>query len=172
MITFDDHPAFFGKMTGKITRVLVLCFVAQASMAQHAELVSLEKLQTLIAAKEDPIQVINFWATWCAPCVKEIPLLEKLNQDRSDVGVTLVSMDYDLDPNPEKVYKFISRKNIRSKVVILNAGDPNSWISTIDKKWSGALPATLVVNSVTGKRKFWERELHEGDLEKLIEEVK
>jgi hypothetical protein len=57
-------------------------------------------------------------------------------------------------------------------VVILNAGDPNSWISTIDKKWSGALPATLVVNSVTGKRKFWERELHEGDLEKLIEEVK
>ena len=81
-------------------------------------------------------------------------------------------MDIDLDPNPEKVYKFISRKNIQSRVVILDERDPNSWISKIDKNWSGALPATLIVNSFTGKRRFWERELHEGDLEKLIEEVK
>ena len=152
--------------------VLVLFFCAQVSLAQKAELVTLNTLQTLITARDKQIQVINFWATWCAPCVKELPWLEKLSQERDDVKVTLVSMDMDLDPNPEKVHRFISRKNIRSRVVILDERDPNSWISKIDKNWSGALPATLVINSASGKRRFWERELHEGDLERLIEEVK
>ena len=152
--------------------VLLFAFCAQVSFAQKAELVRLYKLQTLIASRDQPIQIINFWATWCAPCIKELPLLEKLNQERSDVKVTLVSMDIDLDPNPEKVHKFVSRKNIQSRVVILDERDPNSWISKIDKNWSGALPATLIVNSATGKRRFWERELREGDLERLIEEVK
>jgi len=152
--------------------VLVFSFCAQVSLAQKAELVSLDKLQRLMASTDQPVQIINFWATWCAPCVKELPLLEKLNRERNDVKVTLVSMDMDLDPNPEKVYKFISRKNIQSRVVILNERDPNSWISKIDTSLSGALPATLIINSITGKRRFWERELHEGDLERLMEEVK
>lgn len=71
-------------------------------------------------ASSDKIQVINFWATWCAPCVKELPLFEKLGQERKDVKVTLVSMDLDLDPNPDKVYRFIARKKIQSEVLILD----------------------------------------------------
>jgi hypothetical protein len=54
----------------------------------------------------------------------------------------------------------------------LNERNPNDWIDKIDKKWSGALPATLLVNTQTGKRVFVEKELHEGDLEKLIAQVK
>ena len=160
------------KMIGNRILILVFSFCTQVSLAQKAELVSLAQLQTLMASADQPVQIINFWATWCAPCVKELPLLEKLNRERNDVRVTLVSMDMDLDPNPEKVYKFISRKNIQSRVVILNERDPNSWINKIDTSWSGALPATLIVNSTSGKRRFWERELHEGDLERLLEEVK
>jgi hypothetical protein len=87
------------------------------------------------------------------------------------VTVTLVSLDLDLDPNPEKVYKFISRKNIQSQVLLLDEPDPNSWINRIEKAWSGALPATLVINHKTGKRKFVGKELKEGDLERLLEEI-
>jgi thiol-disulfide isomerase/thioredoxin len=139
--------------------------------AQEAQQIKLKDLQQIIASPSDNIQVFNFWATWCAPCVKEIPLFEKLNQENRGVDVTLVSMDFDLDPNPEKVYRFVARKNLHSKVVILAESDPNSWIDKIDKNWSGALPATLVVNTKTGKRKLVQKELREGDLEKLIEEV-
>lgn len=142
------------------------------SKAQQAELIKLSQLQTLIEEESDQIKVINFWATWCAPCVKELPLFESLNQDRKDAKVILVSMDIDLDPNPEKVYKFMARKKVQSKVVILDERDPNSWINKIDKSWSGALPSTLFINTATGKRKFVEREMHVGDLEKFIEEVK
>ena len=172
MVTCLGKHTFFEKMIRSTIPALLFCFCAQVALAQKAEMVTLDKLQTLIGSKQEPIQIINFWATWCAPCVKELPLLEKLNQERTDVKVTLVSMDMDLDPNPDKVYKFITRKNIQSRVVILDARDPNSWISKIDKNWSGALPATLIINSTTGKRRFWGRELHEGDLERMIVEVK
>ena len=151
--------------------VIFMLLAAFSSQAQKAEVIKLDQLQALINAKTDNIKVINFWATWCGPCVKEMPLFEKLGQERKDVQVTFVSMDLDLDPNPEKVHKFVARKKIQSKVVILDAKDPNSYIDQIDKNWSGALPATIIINGKTGQRKFVEKELHEGELEKLIAEV-
>ena len=138
---------------------------------QRAEIVDLAGLQKVIQAPGAGVKVINFRATWSAPSVKELPLLEKVGQEREDVEVTLVSLDLDLDPNPDKVHKFVARKKIQSPVLILDAGNPNEWIDKVDTRWSGALPATLIVNSKTGKRTFVERELHEGELEKLITEV-
>lgn len=149
----------------------LLLALTLAASGQNAPLIKLPQLQQLISRKGDHIQVINFWATWCAPCVKEIPLFEKLGRERADVKITLVSMDLDLDPNPEKVYRFVARKKLQSEVVILDEKDPNSYINQIDKNWSGAIPATIIINSRTGKRKFVEKELHEGELEKLIAEV-
>jgi len=152
--------------------LLILLFAATFSRGQQAELIKLPQLQTLIEEKSNQVKVINFWATWCAPCVKELPLFEALNKEREDTKVILVSMDIDLDPNPEKVYKFMARKKVQSQVVILDERDPNSWINKIDKSWSGALPSTLFINTTNGKRKFVEREMHPGDLEKFIEEIK
>ncbi|MBK7649823.1 MAG: TlpA family protein disulfide reductase [Flammeovirgaceae bacterium] len=156
------------------SRFLVLLFWSLSLMAtaQEAKEIKLNDLQQLINTPSEHIQVINFWATWCAPCVKEIPLFEALRKENEAVDVTLVSMDYDLDPNPDKVTRFITRKKLQSKVVILAETDPNSWIDKIDKDWQGALPTTLVVNTKTGKRKLVQKELHEGELEKLIAEVR
>ena len=151
---------------------VILFLICTLANSQKADQIKLKDLQTIISTRSEKIQIINFWATWCAPCVKEVPLFERLNQENKAVDVTLVSMDYDLDPNPEKVYRFITRKKLQSKVVILIEKNPNDWIDKIDKNWSGALPATLVLNTKTGKRKFVEKELHEGDLEKFIEEVR
>lgn len=151
--------------------ILLLVILITVSAQEQAKIVKLPELQELITSKGENIKVINFWATWCAPCVKEMPLFEKLGQERKDVNVTFVSMDLDLDPDPAKVHKFVARKKLESQVVILDEKDPNSYIEKIDKSWSGALPATIIVNSKTGKRKFVEGELHEGELEKLIAEV-
>jgi thiol-disulfide isomerase/thioredoxin len=155
------------------TLISLLILGSASAFSQKAEIIKLDKLQKIINAKSDQIQVINFWATWCGPCVKELPLFEKLNAEgRSDIKITLVSMDMDLDPDPSKVYKFIERKKIQSDVLILDEQDSNSWIDKVDKNWSGALPATILVNQKTGQRKFVGKELHEGDLERLIEELK
>ena len=151
--------------------ILPLILLAGSIYAQKPALIKLPQLLQEIQNESEHIKVINFWATWCAPCIKELPLFEKLGQERTDVKVILVSMDLDLDPNPEKVYKFVERKKIQSEVLILDEQNPNAWIDKIEKNWSGALPATILINGKTGKRKFIERELHEGDLEKLITEI-
>lgn len=141
-------------------------------VAQSAEIVKIGDLQKLIEKKSDKILVMNFWATWCAPCIKELPHFEQLTTSRNDVDVHLVSIDLDLDPNPDKVYRFIARKKLKSIVYLLDERDPNSWIDKIDNSWEGAIPATLVVNRETGKRKFVSKELKEGELEQLINSLK
>lgn len=144
-----------------------LCF------GQSAKIIKLADLQQMMSEKsQHKILIINFWATWCAPCVKELPLFEKITGEaRPGIKVTLVSLDLDLDPDPQKVYKFISRKNIKSTVVLLDETDPDSWIGKIEKQWSGALPATILINHETGKRKFIGKALREGELERYLEEL-
>lgn len=164
------YPLFHKNMKTLFT-ILLLAGALSVSAQEQAKIVKLAELQNIINAKTDHIKVINFWATWCGPCVKEMPLFEKLDQERDDVKVTFVSMDLDLDPDPSKVYKFVARKKLQSEVVILDEKNPNSWIDAIDKSWSGAIPATIIINGKTGQRKFIEKELHEGELEKLIAEI-
>lgn len=159
-------------LTLGVSVLWLVSVTAPAALGQPAPIIKLPELQKIIASTSEPYQVVNFWATWCAPCVKELPLLEKLNAENDNVRVTLVSMDLELDPNPDKVNRFVKRKNLKSWVVILDEQNPNDWISKIDDHWSGALPATLIVNSKTGQRKLVERELHEGELEKLMAELK
>lgn len=151
---------------------VILVFAAPLGLfGQSAELVRLSQLQAKIQGEQERIQVINFWATWCGPCIKEMPLFEKLQADRKDILVRLVSLDIDLDPNPDKVRSFVARKKITSEVIILDERNPNEWIDKVEKSWSGAIPATLLINNKNGKRKFVERALQEGELEKLIAEI-
>jgi thiol-disulfide isomerase/thioredoxin len=146
--------------------VVILCSL-QGVTAQKAIVVKFDALQKILDTKSDQIQVINFWATWCAPCIKELPLLEKINAQKNlNAKITLINLDY--ADKLDKVNEFMVRKNIQSDVLLLDDIDYNSWIDKVDKSWSGAIPATLIINPRTGKRKFVEKELKEGELENLI----
>ena len=152
--------------------LLLLMFVSVNAFAQKADVINLAQLKTLMEEKGEKILVVNFWATWCGPCVKEMPFFEKITREGKDnVDVLLVSLDLDLDPDAEKVYRFIERKKIQSRVLLLDEPNPDSWITKVEKTWTGALPATLVINQKTGQRKFVGKSLHEGDLERLIADV-
>jgi thiol-disulfide isomerase/thioredoxin len=151
--------------------VVILLLTVNPALGQSVESVKLADLQKTIHGPSDKILVINFWATWCGPCIKELPLFEKLHQDNKKVEVLLVSMDYDLDPSIEKVERFRARKNLQSKILFLTEHDPNSWIEKIDSRWSGALPATLIINSKNGKREFVQGEVEEGEIDRLVTKV-
>lgn len=150
--------------------IVAVPYLSIAQAPANSQVVRLADLKEIIT-RPGKTRVINFWATWCAPCIKELPLFEQLNADRDDVEVFLVSMDLDLDPDPEKVYRFMKRQSIRSTVLLLDERDPNAWIDQIEPSWSGALPATLVVNPATGRRIFVEKQLHNGDLNEMIMEL-
>jgi thiol-disulfide isomerase/thioredoxin len=149
--------------------ILFSMMFAIRTAAQKAEAITLKELQARLSAKSDKVLVVNFWATWCAPCIHELPYFEALHAKNDKVQVLLVSMDYDLDSDPAKVERFIERKKLLSKVLFLKADNPNSWIDKIEKRWSGALPATLVINTQTNNREFVQGEVGEAQLEKLIQ---
>ena len=149
-----------------VVLAILFCLTLR-SFAQQTQVIKFDKLQSLIEEKGDQVHVINFWATWCAPCVKELPLFEALNA-RNDprVRVTLISLDFADELN--KVDAFISRRKIKSQVFLLDEIDYNSWIDRVEKSWGGAIPATLFINQQTGQRKFVDRELRNGELEEII----
>ncbi|AOW21740.1 TlpA disulfide reductase family protein [Urechidicola croceus] len=115
-----------------------------------------ESLKSLLNKKDDKTYVINFWATWCKPCVEELPVFEKLYSEYKDknVDVILVSLDF---PNQidNRLIPFIKEHDLQPRVVLMADPDQNTWIPKVSEKWSGAIPATLIYNKDT--REFYEQ---------------
>lgn len=104
-----------------------------------------DELNTYIKENNSKPLVINFWATWCAPCVKELPYFEKLNQENQNVKVILVSLDFEKQVE-SKLIPFLKKKKIASTSIYLADKDYNTWLPKIDKNWSGSIPATVIFN--------------------------
>lgn len=157
-----------------MVRILIITFIflGNVVLAQHSQIIKIADLEKIMADPSKKIHVINFWATWCGPCVKELPYFEKITAEKSpDVHVTLVSLDLDLDPDPQKVFRFVSSRKINSEVFLLDEADPNSWINKVDQQWSGAIPVTIIINHQTGERKFIGKVLRDGELEQYLDEI-
>jgi thiol-disulfide isomerase/thioredoxin len=128
------------------------------------EVYDFEGLKPLLNRNDNKIYVVNFWATWCAPCVKELPYFEALNKTYKDKNVEVLLVSLDFPRHYEKKLKpFIKKNKLESKVVALDDTDSNTWIPAIDKDWSGAIPATIIYNSK--ERKFYERSFNYQELE-------
>ena len=142
--------------------------IYQLSNAQKIQTMTLDQIQNEMATPSNTIKVFNFWATWCGPCIRELPHLEKVNS-MNDVEVILVSMDY---PDArDKVENFIVKKDLSSKVVMLKIKDMDHFMESIDKSWTGAIPATLIVGT-DGRRGFYEGAFHEKELRLELEKFK
>jgi thiol-disulfide isomerase/thioredoxin len=140
------------------------------SQSNKVRIIHFEDLQNQINKVSDTTLVVHFWATWCKPCIEELPNYEKLSQEfiKKKIRFVLVSMDFPKDLK-EKVEPFIEKNSINSEVVLLDEPDYNAWIDEIDKEWSGTIPATLMVNLTMRKRIFFEGQ---ANIEKFLEELK
>lgn len=115
-----------------------------------------EEFEKLLKVHPEKTYVVNFWATWCKPCIKEIPDFEKLQKVYKEHGVevVLVSLDFPSKVD-QKLLPFVEQQKLISQVILLDDPDQNTWIPKIDKDWSGAIPATLIFNA--DRREFYEK---------------
>lgn len=112
--------------------------------------------------------VINFWATYCGPCVKEIPYFDSLQQKyaNQNVKVILVSLDF-RHHIEERLMPFLKKNHLSTEVVVLADQDADSWVSKVSSDWDGGLPFTLVLKQ--GKKYTHTSEFQNySDLEKFV----
>ena len=126
--------------------VFAVAFYVKGSH-NNIEVLDFKQLEPRLHLSNDTTYIVNFWATWCIPCRKELPDFEKIGQDYSDkkVKVLLVSLDFP-DEIQKSLLPFLQKFNIKSEVILLDDTNSNYWISQVDPDWNGNIPATLIYN--------------------------
>jgi thiol-disulfide isomerase/thioredoxin len=136
--------------------------------AQEIRRFTLTELEEYIRQCDHPL-IVNFWATYCAPCLKEIPYLQSTVQQYKDQAVELLLVS--LDPSrwyPARITAFAQKTNIVAGLAWLDETNAGYFCPRIDKKWSGGIPASLFINNKTHFRQFFDRQLTDRQVEQQI----
>jgi thiol-disulfide isomerase/thioredoxin len=150
---------------------MFLVFLNGSSYAQQIPKWKITKVTELFK-NTDSIIIINFWATFCGPCIEEIPDLIKMAKkyEKQKVKLYLVSLDF-ADAYPTKIKKFVAQKKYKTNVAWLDETDADYFCPLVDYNWSGSIPATLIINSTTGVKQFFEKKLSATEMDNAIKHV-
>lgn len=151
--------------------VLFALFALTTAKAQSIPKWKLADLEAAIKEADKPT-IFNFWATFCKPCIEEIPHFQEIAKKYDSAGVNLVFISLDLeDAYPAKIQTFAKKRNINYPITFLDETNADLFCPVVDLKWSGAIPATLFVNNKTGYRQFYEEQLSKEQVEKEVRKM-
>lgn len=146
--------------------IVTLIFAVETS-AQMVSTVKYNDLESLVNKNQEELIIINFWASWCGPCIKEMPYFDALDH-REDIKVVFVSLDFQDELN--KVIKLVEKKAIASQVLWLDETDYDYYMRQVSEEWSGAIPATLMVDR-DERRYFFERAFTADELNTTVNKI-
>ena len=153
-----------------ITFSIFLAFLfGQEASGQKIEYIKVPDLEKMLNNQENKLFIVNLWATWCAPCVKELPAFEKVAGEYNQSQVRFIMISLDFPSQIESQLKpFLKKNNISLDVSVMMDTDYNSWIDKVDPQWQGNIPSTLFVNNVKKSRYFHSGEITEHELRTII----
>ena len=150
--------------------VLLLLFSCNNQPKDSIEVVDFDGLYSKIDLSVDKKYVINFWSTWCAPCVKELPYFEEVNKQSQDKNTEVILVSLDFPSQIEtKLKPYLKKNKIKSKVILLDDSKMNTWVPKVSEQWDGGIPATLIVNS--SNYKFYPKPFKKEELFTEINKV-
>lgn len=152
----------------KLLLFLLIITGSLSLTAQTVPILTFDSFEKYLKPTSDTIYVINFWATWCKPCVAELPSFEKLNESYKNKKVKVILTSLDFKSQYDKVVAFTQKNKMKSQVILLDSGGSNSFIDKINASWEGTIPATLVIQSSSNTRKFFAQPFTYEQLEKII----
>lgn len=109
------------------------------------EMVDTEALKTLRKNDTNKLRLINLWATWCGPCLGEIPELVTINRMYRHRGLELIMVSADAHEQKDTVLKFLKKHQASSKNLLFNTTDRDKLAEAIGEQWNGSLPYTILV---------------------------
>ncbi|HEY9364287.1 MAG TPA: TlpA disulfide reductase family protein [Chitinophagaceae bacterium] len=152
----------------KIIVLIAVVVLGNTVYAQSIPKWKITDLENYIENCNRPV-IINFWATFCQPCLKEIPyfISQVKKHEKDSIAFLLVSLDLE-DYYPDKIKNYAASKKFNVPIVWLNETNADYFCPLVDESWSGAIPASLFINNKTGYRRFFEEEITEEKLEAEI----
>ncbi len=122
----------------------IFTILAMGALSQNVPVMNFDRFAPLLEMKNDTVYMVNFWATWCTPCVEEMPDILKFASDMKNRKFRLILVSLD---NPDhldsRVKPFIKRFGISERVILLDDPDANRWIEKVHPEWMGSIPSTL-----------------------------
>lgn len=127
-----------------ITSLIALLFLVSFSYSQDVKTItSIDEYKAVIAGSEGKVVLVNFWATWCPPCVKEFPELVKLYKDYKDKEFVLVFISLDDRADYDsKLLPFLKKQGVDFTSYFGNFSNPEALMTYVDKSWQGEIPYT------------------------------
>jgi thiol-disulfide isomerase/thioredoxin len=139
--------------------------------AQKIKSVKITEVKKYIDTVSHPV-IVNFWATWCRPCINEIPWFEKAVEAYKNRGVELILVSVDFKEDyPKNLPAFVSKNKYNSKIWWLNETDANYFCAVIDASWSGTIPVTIMVNNSKQYKKFYNQQIPEPQLDIALQQL-
>ena len=131
---------------GGATPVTPVAPVAAAAAVPAARLVDPQQLRQVLAGERGKIVILNLWGTWCAPCLREIPELVRLQRDLASRGVVLIGVAMDEPSELSTLVEPFRQKYFPSlETYVRNAPDMDSVVSVVDPAWNEILPTTYLI---------------------------
>ena len=155
----------------KLLLAILLAFVYINSFSQEIKKISITELDAYIKKSDKPL-VINFWATFCVSCVKEIPYFQSIIKEKYQGKIELLLVSLDLPSSyPAKISSFAKQRNFYSGIAWLNETNADIFCPKIDSAWSGVIPSSLFVNNNSNYRKFYEGDLSAEQFKQELEQL-
>lgn len=138
----------------RIQLIWIVFLLSFTLVENRVSVVNMEQLQNQTIRKDnDSLYVLNFWATWCKPCIQELPYFQSAAEKFSAKKVKFLFVSLNSLKELKIVETFAINKKIKQQVLLLNAGNPNVWIDKVDSTWTGSIPATVMYKN--GQKVFF-----------------
>jgi thiol-disulfide isomerase/thioredoxin len=153
-------------------KTLLLCLamilpLLAAAESDNFEQINSQQMKALLASEAETVKVVNVWATWCAPCVREFPLLLSLKQEMDEQPVTMILISADFESEKSSAITFLASQGVDFQTYWMR-GDTNEFINTLSEDWTGALPATFIFSRSNELLYFYQGELDMATLKNEI----
>jgi thiol-disulfide isomerase/thioredoxin len=151
--------------------ILLILFWLSPASGQAIQKVKITDLERVITYSDHPM-IVNFWATFCVPCVKEIPYFQSTVDGYKAQQVELVLVSLDLpDYYPARITSFAKSHAFLSRILWLDETNADYFCPKVDPRWTGGIPCSLFINNKTHYRRFFDRQLTEPQVDLEIKKM-